>query len=238
MSWWCAFPRVLTSPRRIDVHSSSARANFHSLHKDLLAQRGLLYVATPTSPTAVDQDSFALVHSVRSQQISRMNRRMAEKIEPASLLQLLELLQLEACFLLLSALGCLVSPLATIHTRQQHGTRLSTHFLSFHRGLAYLCIVSPCLSFLPFLLFHSCLSLCRMSIGADMSGPCAARSRHAFSVPMSPLSLKQACHQGHDPHCTSSTFSFVLFLEHSPNYESKSAEEPGALEKELCFHTS
>ena len=86
-----------------------------------------------------------------------------------------------------------MSPLATTHTRQQLVTRLSTHFLSFHRGLAYLCIVSPCLSFLPFLLFHSCLPLCRMSIGADVSGPmCRPKSSYVLCARVSTLARTHA----------------------------------------------
>ena len=144
MSWLCAFLRVLTSPRRIDAHSSSARANFDFLHKDLLHSAACLLLPRRLRLPLVNQDCFAFVHSMRSRQMSRMNRRLAETIEPDSSLHLLELL---------SALGCLVSPLATTHTRQQLGTRLSTHFLSFHRGLAYLCIVFSLPLFLALLTF-------------------------------------------------------------------------------------
>ena len=43
-------PSGTTSPCRIDVHSSLARAHAGVLHKDLFAQRALFDVATPTSP--------------------------------------------------------------------------------------------------------------------------------------------------------------------------------------------
>ena len=57
MLWLCVFFLVTTSPRRIDRHSSRARANADILHKDLFAQRALFDVATPTSPVVQPNDS-------------------------------------------------------------------------------------------------------------------------------------------------------------------------------------
>ena len=90
-------------------------------------------------------------HSMHSQQISRMNRHLAETIEPGSLLQLRELLQLEVCSLSPSSASCTgLASAPTCHstcTRQQKRKHLSTCFLSLHHCLSFSCLCP----YLPFL---------------------------------------------------------------------------------------
>ena len=125
------------------------------------------------------------VQSMRSLQISRMNHRLAETIEPDSLLQL------KVCVLGLSAASCngpsRVSTCHSTHTRQQNQNRLSTHFPSLHLCLSCLCL-SPCLSLSrPSYPLPSCLSLARCPSALTCQGPCAAQGRHKISVPVSIL---------------------------------------------------
>ena len=114
------------------------------------------------------QPGFArFVHAMHSRRLPRKNLRSRQMIGCGSLLQLLELLQLEVGFLgPSSASGTVLSCVSTCHsthTRQQHRNHLSTRFLSLHRCLSCPWL-SPCLSLsCPSHPFPSCLtdSLCQ-----------------------------------------------------------------------------
>ena len=116
------------------------------------------------------------VHSIHSQQISRKNlpvHRLVDMIEPDSLLQPLELLQLEVCLLDLSTASCtglscdLHMPL---HPHSPAKKESPVHVLPFASLLSRL----P----LPFTLpFPSCLSLARCPSKPTSQEPCATHCR-------------------------------------------------------------
>ena len=99
--------------------------------------------------------------------------------------------------------------------------------------------------------FPSCLALARCPSALTSQGSCAAQRRRRFSVLVSTRSApaatphlsprKQTCHQGRvftvhlfpsgtwvkntslERCCATSTFALVLFLEHSPRFQSKAS---------------
>ena len=122
-----------------------------------------------------------LLHSVH---------RLVERIGLDSLLQPLELSQLEVCFHGLSTAtrtGLFLCPHLPQGPRlaSKVGNRMCTHSLSHHRCLSCLCL-SPCFSLsCPSNPFSSCLSLARCPSVPTSQEPCAAHGRRRISVPVS-----------------------------------------------------
>ena len=87
MSWLCTFLLVTTSPRRIDAHSSRARADADFLHRDFFSQRALF--AVPLSLGTLSHFHHTLLNSRPQVRKKKKNKCSVQGAPPEKFIRVL-----------------------------------------------------------------------------------------------------------------------------------------------------